>query len=117
MSIQIATAASTLRYYGDPEDLEPEVKASIIDSLIDPVENILIAAAHLSDIRNIYFPEKDGFELSERDLMTIAGAYNAGTSYTIDELWEFGFAGGYGRAAVQDRVSEHNLEQLLRGER
>ena len=52
-------------------------------------------------------------QLTDEHLMAIAGAYNAGSSYTLNELWEYGYAGGYGREAIQNRVRDNQIYSLL----
>ena len=110
LSIQLLTAAEALGY--DPNKLDDLQEASIKNSLQDPSQNIFIAAKHLSDLKNIYFSEKTSQDLTDEDLMTIAGAYNRGP-IPYDQLWKYGYAGGYGREAVENRVKEHQLDKLL----
>jgi Ca2+-binding RTX toxin-like protein len=115
LSIQVGTAIDTLRYESSYEDLSPQQVTLVIQSLHDPRQNIFIAAAHLSDLRNFYFLGKEAYELTEENLMTVAGAYNAGT-LPYDQLWAEGYAGGYGREAIQNRVRENQLNRILNGE-
>lgn len=104
LSIQVRTAAQVLGY--NPNQLSEGETFRIIKSLQEPRQNIFIAAKYLSDLRDKYRPGKNPNELSERDLLALAGAYNAGARYpTLEDFWKpvdekgGNYAGGYGRSA------------------
>jgi hypothetical protein len=104
-SVQLRRAAEALEY--DLEQLTQVVENDIIYSLQNPRQNLFIAAKHLSDIKDKYLPNINSDEISSRDKLALAGAYNRGPVYpTLEDFWKYpdngtNYAGGYGRSAFE----------------
>jgi hypothetical protein len=104
-SVQLRRAAEALGY--DLEQLDQNEKATIISSLQDPRQNLFIAAKHLSDIVDKYLPNTSSDQISDKDKLALAGAYNRGPVYpTLEDFWRYpgngkNYAGGYGRDAFE----------------
>jgi hypothetical protein len=132
LSVQLETAARVLGYVSVQELnqsrleklINPQQTSLILESLRDPRQNILIAAAYLASIKDIYAPEKAATELTEEDMIVIASAYNLGeykydgenlrTSLELRSYEEL-LNWGYGQLAVRDRVEEYQLNRVLMG--
>lgn len=86
ISIQVRRAAETLGY--DPSNLTDFQRNEIISSLKNPIENIYIAAMHLSDLRDVDFLGKTAGQLSDDDIKVIASRYNRGPHLSIEKIKE-----------------------------
>ena len=82
---------------------------AIRESLLEPRQNIFIAAQHMSDLRNIDFPGKKAADLTREDIMVIAERYHAGSELTREELHPY--VRGYGQRIVLD--AEEYLSDLF----
>jgi len=84
LSIQIRTAAEALGY--DPKNLSSDDRAKIIESLKDPVQNIYIAAKHLSDLRNVDAKGKASSQMTKGDIKNAATRYNRGSGLSLNKI-------------------------------
>lgn len=84
VSIQVRRAAETLGY--DINDMSNSEIKSMIDKLENPVTNIYIAAAHVSDLRDIDYRGIDAADLSKEEIIVIATRYNRGPDLSLDEI-------------------------------
>ena len=84
VSIQVEVATRTLGY--NLENLTDSQRRIIIKSIKDPVQNILISAKHLSELRDIDFKGKISSHLTIDDVKVIATRYNRGPNLSIDKI-------------------------------
>ena len=63
-----------------------DINSKVIDSLKDPISNIYLAAAHLSELKNVDFSNKKTDELTDEDLIIIATRYNWGSTISLENL-------------------------------
>lgn len=84
VSMQVRVAAETLGY--NLEHITEAQKNHIINSLKDPVQNIILAAKHLGDLRDIDFEGRGMDELSVEQIKVIATRYNRGPHLSQQEI-------------------------------
>jgi RHS repeat-associated protein len=84
LSIQIRTAAESLGY--EYKNLSSQDRKNIITSLKNPIQNIYIAAKHLSDLRYVDFNGKTSSQLTEDDIKVIATRYNRGSGISLENI-------------------------------
>jgi len=84
LSTQIKRAAESLGY--DLNNLTSEQRESIKSSLKNPVQNIYIAAKHLSDLRNVDFSGKGASSLTIEDIRIIATRFNRGPNLSLEQI-------------------------------
>ncbi|WP_232376650.1 hypothetical protein [Amycolatopsis aidingensis] len=93
IAIQVRRAAETLGY--DPATMSPAQRMEIVEALNDPKQNIFVAAAHLSDLK-----QQSGFGDSENmtaeEYRELAARYNGGP------YWEGKAAQGYGDGFMEN---------------
>ena len=65
-----------------------KLKNEIIKSIKDPVENIYISAKHISDLRDMQYPEKSADDFSEEEIRILATRYNRGPDISLDKIKE-----------------------------
>ena len=87
ISIQVRRALEMLNYSSSTDN-----KKLVIDSLIDPVQNIYMAAKHLDILRNVDFFGKTSSELNDEAIQIIASRYNLGpdVSFSDAKNWSYG---------------------------
>ncbi|MFP4411274.1 eCIS core domain-containing protein [Coleofasciculus sp.] len=107
LSIQIRRAMESLGY--DSALTTGTQLQAIRESLLEPRQNIFIAAQHMSDLRNIDFPGKKAADLTRDDIMVIAARYHAGPELTREELHPY--VRGYGQRILLD--AEEYLSDLF----
>jgi hypothetical protein len=84
ISMQIGTAAETLRY--SPDKITEVQREAIISSLKDPRQNIFMAAKHLSDLRNIDFKGVEAKQLTEDQVKVIGTRFNRGGGLSLQSI-------------------------------
>lgn len=84
MAIQVRRASEALGH--DPLKMNAEVEAKIVEALYDPKQAIFIAAKHLSDLRNIDFPDKSASQLTWVDIEVIGARYNQGPNKSLAQI-------------------------------
>lgn len=84
ISIQVRRAIETLGY--NESSMSMDDYTEIIGALGDPVTNIYICAAHLSDLRNIDYSDISAKEMTDEQIIVIAIRYNRGPELTLDEI-------------------------------
>lgn len=84
VSIQVRRAAEAMGY--EPQGLSDAQRGALVDSLQDPRQNILIAAAHLNDLRDVDFPGRGASELGDEEISVIATRYNRGAEVPLEEI-------------------------------
>lgn len=84
VSIQLRRAAETLGY--DINNMTYGEVNTLIEKLEDPVTNIYIAAAHISDLRDIDYSGIDAADLKKEDIIAIATRYNRGPDLSLEEI-------------------------------
>jgi hypothetical protein len=95
MSIQVRRALETLGY----ENATKKQTSDVIKALKDPVQNIYIAAKHLSDIIALRFDGKSADELTDEEIQMAAAMYNIGPNTALDTA----MASDYGQRVMQNR--------------
>lgn len=84
VSIQVKRAAEAL---GDePDGMSDKQRDAIVQSLQDPRQNILIAAAHLDDLRSVDYPGLGAQELDDEAIAVIATRYNRGAELSLEDI-------------------------------
>jgi len=86
VSMQVRRAAETLNY--DPANLTNEQREQIINSLKSPIQNLFIAAKHLSDLRDIDYSGMSAEDLGEEEIKVIATRYNRGPDLSLEKIME-----------------------------
>lgn len=84
VSIQVRRAWESLGF--EEAQVSSTLKREIISSLKDPVENIYISAKHISDLRDMQYPDKSATELTEDELKVIATRYNRGPDLSLEAI-------------------------------
>jgi hypothetical protein len=101
VSMQFEVAAKTLGY--DPDAISPAARGAVLDSLMDPQQNIAITAKHLSDLRDLSFG--NNASVSPQRAADLGAMYNGGSQY-----WQTPAATSYGSFILNSRTM---LEGLL----
>lgn len=86
VSIQVRRAWESLGY--EESQVTSKLKNEIIKSIKDPVENIYISAKHISDLRDMQYPEKSADDFSEEEIRILATRYNRGPDLSLDKIKE-----------------------------
>ena len=86
ISIQVRRAAEELGY--DVKKMSSDEKSALIASLKNPIQNIYIAAKHLSTLKQIDFADKLTTELTSDDIKVIATRYNRGPNLSLEKIKE-----------------------------
>lgn len=86
VSIQVRRAWESLGYR--ESEVSDELKQDIIGSLKDPVQNIYISAKHISDLRDIEYPNLTAEEFTEEEIVIVGTRYNRGPDMSLDKLKE-----------------------------
>jgi hypothetical protein len=84
ISIQVRRASFELGY--DPDKMTSNERNSIITSLKNPIQNIFIAAKHLSTLKKVDFENKPSSELTIDDIKIIATRYNRGPNISLIDI-------------------------------
>ncbi len=103
VSIQVRRAWESLGY--EKEEVSDELRSEIIDSLKDPVENIYISSKHISDLRDMQYPDKTGEELTEDEIRVIATRYNRGPDLSLEEIMK---NTSYGNQILENKTDIEN---------
>ena len=100
INMQLRRAFETLGY----EDPTPEQREEVIRTLQNSVENIFIAAQHLSDLRNIDLRGiVDSNNFTEDDIILLGARYNIGSTVTLDWIREDTSRSDVGIRILQNR--------------
>jgi RHS repeat-associated protein len=84
MSIQVRNAGSTLGY----ANMSDGEQFRVINSLQDSRQNIFISAKFISGIRKKYLPNVKSYDITDEQLMALAGVYNNGERYpNLKDFW------------------------------
>jgi YD repeat-containing protein len=105
MSLQLRRAADTLGY----TSRGPWQRAQIIASLMDPRTSIWIAAAHLSDLRDVDFRGVTTSDMTLGQIQVIATRYNRGPDLSLAKISQ--------NLSYGERVTFrlYHFRELLRG--
>ena len=95
LSMQVRRVAEVLRV--NINNLSEKEKKLLIDTVSEAPMQIFLAAQHLSDLKNIDFPDKTGAELTVDDIKVIASRYNIGP----DHDYEIALTNEYGDRVVE----------------
>lgn len=95
------------------QEKEGKILKASFEILTPGFYTLELDATKIQDQWDTYYGGHEAGELSEEELMVVAAAYQAGSGLSIEQQWEEGHAGGYGREAIQNRVAEHNIYRLL----
>ncbi len=111
VSIQVRRAWESLGY--EKEQVTSEIKKEIIDSLKNPVENIYISSKHISDLRDMQYPNKKAENLTEDEMRVIATRYNRGPDLSLETILS---DTSYGNRIFANKIDiETALEELENG--
>lgn len=83
---QVRRAWESLGY--EESEVTSKLKNEIIKSIKDSVENIYISAKHISDLRDMQYPEKLADDFSEEEIRILATRYNRGLDLSLDKIKE-----------------------------
>ena len=92
LALQVRRAAATLGY--GPSNISDSQRSAIIATLNDPAQAVFLAAAHLSDLRNVDFPGTTASQLTDDQIRVIGARYNQGPQRPLSsvrqdsELWK-----------------------------
>lgn len=86
VSIQVRRIAECLGM--DVNDMTESQKSEIIQMAREPVTNIYIVAKHLSDLKNIDYPNIPAESMTEEQITVTSTRYNRGPDLTIEEIKE-----------------------------
>ncbi len=103
VSIQVRRAWESLDY--EKEEVSDSLKSEIIHSLKDPLENIYISSKHISDLRDMQYPDKTREELEEDEIRVIATRYNRGPDLSLEELMN---NTSYGNQILENKIDIEN---------
>ena len=95
---QVRRAWESLGY--EESQVTSKLKNEIIKSIKDPVENIYISAKHISDLRDMQYPEKSADDFSEEEIRILATRYNRGPDISLDKIKENSL---YGDRVLENR--------------
>jgi hypothetical protein len=84
VSIQVRRTAEELGY--NVKNMSSDERRALISSLKNPIQNIYIAAKHLSTLKQIDFGNKPTIQLTADDIKVIATRYNRGPDLSIDQI-------------------------------
>jgi hypothetical protein len=84
ISIQVRRTAEELGY--DVKNMSSDERSALIASLKNPIQNIYIAAKHLSTLRQIDFANKPTTQLTADDIKVIATRYNRGPDLSLEQI-------------------------------
>lgn len=84
ISIQVRRTAEELGY--DVKNMSSDERSALIASLKNPIQNIYIAAKHLSTLRKIDFASKPTTQLTADDIKVIATRYNRGPDLSLEQI-------------------------------
>ncbi len=94
-SIQVRRAIETLGY-----DSSTDKRQQIIASLKDPIQNIYMAAAHLSLLRNIDYAGKGAADLTDEEIGILSSRYNIGPDASLEYVQAYN---GYGDRVLNNK--------------
>jgi hypothetical protein len=86
LSIQFRRAAEELDY--DVNTLSPDETNALYNSVNNPIENIYIAAKHISTLKKGQFGNTPAIKLTKDDIIIIATRYNRGPDISTEKLKE-----------------------------
>ncbi len=84
VSIQVRRAWESLGYRRS--EVSDSIKQDIINSLKNPVENIYISAKHISDLRDIQYPDMSAEEFTDEEILVVATRYNRGPDLSLEAI-------------------------------
>ena len=70
----------------DVKNMSSDERSALIASLKNPIQNIYIAAKHLSTLRKIDFASKPTTQLTADDIKVIATRYNRGPDLSLEQI-------------------------------
>ncbi|MDB5439974.1 MAG: hypothetical protein JWM33_2401 [Caulobacteraceae bacterium] len=106
LSLQIRRASQSLGYGASPS---ADQAHAIMAASEDPTLNIFMAAKHLSDLRDIDFPEASGSAMTKDQLEITASRYNRGPQPSQQDIAKYG---SYGRSITKRQGRIASLLQL-----
>ena len=89
ISMQLRRAAETLDYYGK---LDYDLEKELIDTLNHDKTALILVARHLTDLKNIDFPDKKGTDLTYEEMAVVVGRYNIGPDVSAERAGSCGYA-------------------------
>lgn len=84
LSLQVRRVAEMYGY--DPDNLTSDQAKEIINDLKDPVKSTYIAAAHLSDLKDIDYADVPPEDMDDNMIRDVATRYNRGPDLSLDEI-------------------------------
>jgi hypothetical protein len=84
LAMQVRRAVETLGY--DPATITDVQREAVISSLNDPSQAVYLAAAHLSDLRNVDYQGVSGSDLTEDQIRVIGARYNQGPDRSLSVI-------------------------------
>lgn len=88
--------------------MSDSLKQEIIDSLKDPVQNLYISTKHISDLRDMQYPNLTSKQFTEEEILVIATRYNY--KLPARELVKIGEHSIFRIAGVEKRYIVGNLD-------
>ena len=89
ISMQLRRAAEALDYYAK---LDYDLEKELIDTLNHDKTALILVARHLTDLKNIDFPDKKGTDLTYEEMAVVVGRYNIGPDVSAERAGSCGYA-------------------------
>lgn len=84
VSIQVRRAWESLGYR--KSEVSDSIKQDIINSLKNPVEKIYISTKHISDLRDLQYPDMSAKEFTDEEILVVATRYNRGPDLSLEAI-------------------------------